>query len=91
VDFENFLHDTFPPGFRLGVGSSAVQIEGGWDADGKGPSVWDSLCIEKPEGIEDGSSSFVTCDSYNHWPKDVELLNDLGVCVLWHDFKLHLQ
>jgi len=79
VDTANFLYDSFPAGFGFGVGSSAVQIEGGWDSDGRGPCVWDTLCIEKPMAIDDGSNSFVTCDSYNQLEQDVQLLKGIGV------------
>jgi len=79
VDTANLLRDAFPPSFLLGCGTSAVQIEGGWNADGKGPSVWDTLCIEKPEGIDDRSTCFVACDSYNKYAEDVKALKEMGV------------
>lgn len=69
---------TFPESFRWGVATSSFQIEGGADADGKGPSIWDRFC-ETPGNIEDGSDGKTACDHFHRWEEDVELLADLGV------------
>jgi beta-glucosidase len=68
----------FPPGFLWGTATAAYQIEGGWDEDGKGESIWDRFC-RIPEAIEDGGSGEVTCDHYHRMPEDVALMASLGL------------
>ena len=68
----------FPTDFIWGVATSAYQIEGAHDADGRGPSIWDTFC-RQPGAIADGSSGQVACDHYHLWEQDLDLIASLGV------------
>jgi beta-glucosidase len=68
----------FPDGFRWGTSTSAFQIEGAPDADGKGPSIWDTF-TRRPGAIRDGHDADTACDHYRRWPEDVALMAGLGV------------
>jgi beta-glucosidase len=69
---------TFPDGFLWGVATSAYQVEGAVDADGRGESIWDRFSHE-PGRIDGGGTGDVACDHYSRWREDVELLGELGV------------
>uniref|UniRef100_A0A8C3PQ85 Lactase n=1 Tax=Calidris pygmaea TaxID=425635 RepID=A0A8C3PQ85_9CHAR len=64
--------------FTWGVSSAAYQIEGGWDADGKGPSIWDNF-THVPGNIKNNDTGDIACDSYNKVEEDIYLLRALGV------------
>jgi len=68
----------FPDDFVWGAATSAFQIEGGADADGRGESIWDRFCAT-PGRIADGSDARVACDHYHRVDEDVALLRWLGV------------
>ncbi len=68
----------FPPGFVWGVATSAFQIEGAAQADGKGESIWDRFC-RQPGAIADGSNGDQACDHYHRLESDLELIAGLGV------------
>lgn len=59
-----------------GVSTAAYQIEGSWDKDGKGVSIWDHFTHTKK--MENGD---VACDEYHRVPETIALLKDLGVNV----------
>lgn len=68
----------FPPDFLWGAASAAYQVEGGWDADGKGPSVWD-VFTKIPGTTYRGSNGDVAVDHYHRWEEDVALMAELGL------------
>ena len=65
----------FPSDFLWGASTSAYQVEGAWDADGKGPSVIDAR-ESYPEGTTDYS---VASDHYHRFREDVRLFAELGL------------
>lgn len=68
----------FPPDFRFGVATSAYQIEGALDADGRGRSIWETFA-DTPGAIERGERADVACDHYRRRTSDVALLRHMGV------------
>src|SRR5580704_5632734 len=67
----------FPQGFLWGAATAAYQIEGAPDADGKGPSIWDTFS-HTPGKTHHGDTGDVACDSYHRFPEDIALLKRLG-------------
>uniref|UniRef100_A0A3B3TQL0 Lactase n=1 Tax=Poecilia latipinna TaxID=48699 RepID=A0A3B3TQL0_9TELE len=65
--------------FLWGVSSSAYQIEGGWNAEGKGPSVWDTFTQTPGSGVPDNVTGDIACDSYNKLKEDLYMLQALKV------------
>jgi beta-glucosidase len=68
----------FPPGFAWGVSTSAYQIEGAVEADGRGASIWDVFC-DQDGNVRNGDSGATACDHYHRSAEDVDLMAGLGV------------
>jgi len=68
---------TFPENFIWGVATAAYQIEGAWNEDGKGPSIWDVFC-HRGGKIADGDTGDIACDHYHRYKDDVKLMQRLN-------------
>ncbi len=64
----------FPQNFLWGASTSAYQVEGAYNEDGKGMSVQD--VHNPPEGITDFK---IASDHYHHFKEDVKLMAELGM------------
>jgi beta-glucosidase len=69
---------SFSDSFFWGVATSSYQIEGAWDEDGKGESIWDRFAHE-PGNIANGDTGDVANDHYHRYKEDVALMKELGV------------
>ena len=68
----------FPKGFTWGAATSAYQIEGAWNEDARGPSIWDTFAHE-PGKVFENHHGDVACDHYHRWREDVALMRELGL------------
>ena len=80
---------TFPNDFIWGAATAAYQIEGAWDADGKGESIWDRFS-HTPGKVFNNDNGDVACDHYHRWRDDIALMCELGlqayrfsICLLY--------
>jgi len=68
----------FPEGFKWGAATASYQIEGAWQADGKGESIWDRFSHASGR-VKNGDTGDVACDSYHRFPEDIALLKEMGL------------
>jgi len=69
---------SFHKDFTWGAATASYQIEGAWNEDGKGLSVWDA-CAHTPGKIWEGHTGDRACDHYHRWPEDIALMKALGL------------
>ncbi|KAJ4824304.1 hypothetical protein Tsubulata_029365 [Turnera subulata] len=72
---EGYSRDDFPPGFIFGAGTTAYQVEGAANEDGRTPSIWDTFAHS---GTVKGNGD-VACDEYHKYKEDVQLMVETGL------------
>ncbi len=81
------MSHSFPDNFLWGGAVAAHQLEGGWDQEGKGPSVADVLTagahgVQRriTDGVVDGESypNHQAIDFYHRYPQDVAMMAEMG-------------
>src|SRR5262245_15711607 len=68
----------FPKGFLWGTATAAYQIEGAVNADGRGPSIWDTFA-HTPGKVHNNDTGDVAADHYHRYKDDVQSMKALGV------------
>jgi len=68
---------TFPDNFLWGMATASYQVEGAWNEDGKGESIWDRYA-HQPGHIKGSDTGDVACDHYHRYPEDIALLKRLN-------------
>ena len=68
----------FPQGFVWGAATSAYQVEGAWNADGKGENIWDRY-THRPGNVQNNETGDIAIDHYHRMPADVALIRGLGL------------
>src|SRR3954464_14692917 len=68
----------FPDNFIWGAATAAYQIEGAWDEDGRGESIWDRFS-HTPGKVHNDDNGDVACDHYHRWRDDIALMRELGL------------
>ncbi|KAK9281307.1 hypothetical protein L1049_004205 [Liquidambar formosana] len=73
-----YSRDDFPPDFIFGSGTSAYQVEGAANEDGRTPSIWDTFTHA---GIVPGNGD-TACDEYHKYKESNHMLH--YTIVIYH-------
>lgn len=77
----NFTKADFGADFKWGVATAAFQIEGAWNEDGKGESIWDRFTHRRPGKIKNRENADIACNFYHSYRDDLALVKDLNMSV----------
>jgi beta-glucosidase len=74
----------YPKDFAWGTATSAYQIEGAWNVDNRGPSIWDNF--SHAGKCRNGDTGDQADDHYHKYEEDVQLIKSLNVG--WYRFSI---
>lgn len=69
---------SFPKDFVWGAATASYQIEGAWNEDGKGESIWDRFS-HTPGKVNNNDTGDIANDHYHLWRKDIKMMKGLGL------------
>lgn len=78
MSFPRVQKGRFSKDFVWGTATSAYQIEGAAQIDGRGASIWDTFS-EQEGNVKFGHTGEIACDHYHRFEEDIELMSDMGV------------
>src|SRR3984957_1704498 len=67
----------FREGFLWGMATASYQVEGAWNEDGKGESIWDRFSHTAGK-VKGGATGDVACDQYHLFSQDIALAKRLN-------------
>ncbi|XP_062088581.1 hydroxyisourate hydrolase-like isoform X4 [Humulus lupulus] len=71
-----YTRNDFPANFVFGAGTSAYQVEGAANEDGRTPSIWDTFAHNV---YPQGDNGDVASDGYHKYQEDVQLMANMGL------------
>ena len=71
---------SFGEEFKWGTACAAYQIEGAWDSDGKGVSIWDEFTHRKGN-VHNNDNGDVSVDFYHRYKEDIRLHKEMNFDV----------
>lgn len=77
-EMEQLKASDFGKNFIWGTATAAYQIEGAWNIDGKGPSIWDEFTQHRKNKIKTHENGNVACDFYHRYPEDIAMMKELN-------------
>ncbi len=69
---------SFKKEFLWGAAAASYQIEGAWNQDGKGMSVWDHF-VQKPGAVYQNHTGNTACNHYFNYKEDIKLMKEMGL------------
>jgi beta-glucosidase len=76
----------YPSWFMWGTATASYQVEGAWQEDGRGPSIWDTFS-HTPGKVKNNDNGDVADDHYHRYMEDIALMQKMGV----NSFRLSLS